>query len=146
MKTAAGALFVAADTGRVLLNLRAPDKTHGMHWSLWGGMALNGESPPVALRREIFEEMGEVDIHRIYPFDVYESRDREFRYYTFVCVTTTEFVPQMNSESAGFCWCDLGVWPRPLHSGLKNTFANRRGMSLLQIIRDQHQGATNLKG
>lgn len=109
-------------------------------------MAEGEESPPAALKREISEEMGSVDIERIYPFDVYESRDGSFRYYTFVCVVAQEFTPVINSESAGYCWCDFGVWPRPLHQGVRNTFATKKGESLLKIICEQHQGAMNRNG
>lgn len=137
---------MAADTGRVLLNLRASHKTHSHHWSLWGGMSEPGESPAETLRREISEEMGTVETTRIYPFDVYESRAKDFRYYTFVWVVPREFSPTINPESAGYAWCDPHVWPRPLHQGVRSTFATRRGESLLEIIRAQYQGATNRNG
>lgn len=139
MKTAAGALFLCPTSNRVLLNLRSPHKTHRLHWSLWGGMAEGTETPSECLHREIVEEMGfHPDIRKIYPFDIHESRDKSFRYYTFVCVVSEEFVPQINNEAVGYCWCKMGVWPKPLHDGVRNTFATHKGMSLLEIIASQH--------
>lgn len=140
MKTAAGAIFLCVKTNRVLLNLRSPHKTHKLHWSLWGGMAENTESPTECLLREINEEVGFVpEMCKIYPFDIYESRDKSFRYYTFVCVVAEEFVPEINSEAVGYCWCKLGVWPKPLHEGIRNTFTTHKGQTLLEIIADQHR-------
>ncbi len=80
-KTAAGALFVSSKTKRVLLNLRAPYKTHKYEWSLFGGMIDGDETPKEALDRECTEEMGFVpSVTKTYPIDIYESRDKNFRY------------------------------------------------------------------
>jgi 8-oxo-dGTP pyrophosphatase MutT (NUDIX family) len=103
-------------------------------------MAENTESPTECLLREINEEVGFVpEMCKIYPFDIYESRDKSFRYYTFVCVVAEEFVPEINSEAVGYCWCKLGVWPKPLHEGIRNTFTTHKGQTLLEIIADQHR-------
>ena len=139
MKAGAGALFLCAKTKRVLLNLRSPHKTHKLTWSLWGGMAEKNETPKECLIREITEEVGFLpEFSKIYPFDIYESRNRDFRYYTFVCVVDNEFIPTINAEAVGYCWTRLGIWPKPLHDGVRNTFATRKGESLLEIISSQH--------
>lgn len=131
---------MCSTTGRILLNLRSPHKTHKLTWSLWGGMAEGDESPAECLRREITEEMGFMPpVDKIYPFDVFESRDKDFRYYTFVCVVEGEFIPQLNNEAVGYGWCNLGVWPTPLHEGVRSSFASRKAQSLLEIILSQHQ-------
>ena len=70
-KTASGALFVSSKTKRVLLNLRAPHKTHKHEWSLFGGMVDGDETPKEALDRECIEEMGFLpDVTKTYPFDI----------------------------------------------------------------------------
>lgn len=139
MKCASGALFLCTTTNRILLNLRSPHKTHRLTWSLWGGMAEDDETPTQCLFREIREEIGFTpDIQKTYPFDIYESKDKSFRYYTFVCVVNSEFTPNINHEAVGYCWCKSGVWPKPLHEGVRSTFATHKGQSLLDIIADQH--------
>ncbi len=138
-KTASGALFISAKTGRVLLNLRAPYKTHRYEWSLFGGMIDGDETPKQALDRECEEEMGFIpDVTKTYPFDIYESKDKNFRYYTFVCIVEDEFLPTLNDESIGYLWIDLGTWPKPMHNGARNTFCSQKGLALLEIILGQH--------
>lgn len=139
-KQGAGAIFLSAKTGRVLLNLRAPYKSHNLTWSLWGGMIEGEETPKECLLRELQEEMGFLpEISKIYPFDIYESKDKHFRYYTFVCVVAEEFVPEVNKEAVGYCWTKLGIWPKPMHQGAKNSFCSRKSEALLGIILSQHQ-------
>ncbi len=138
-KIGVGTIFVSKKTNRVLLNLRAPHKSHSMCWSLWGGMVEVGEQPKDALLRELTEEMGFVpDIERIYPFDVYQSKDKHFKYYSFVCIVEDEFVPELNSESCGYCWIDLGHWPKPMHQGAKLSFCNAKSIEKIKIILSQH--------
>lgn len=138
-KTASGALFVSSKTGRVLLNLRAPYKTHKYEWSLFGGMIDDDETPKQALDRECNEEMGFIpDVTKTYPFDIYESKDKNFRYYTFVCIVEDEFLPTLNEESIGYLWIALGTWPKPMHNGARNTFCSQKGLALLEIILGQH--------
>jgi 8-oxo-dGTP pyrophosphatase MutT (NUDIX family) len=140
LKSGAGALFVSSKTGRVLLNLRAPHKSHNLTWSLWGGMIEGDETPKECLLRELEEEMGFVpEISKIYPFDIYESKDKNFRYYTFVCIVENEFIPLVNHEAVGYCWTKLGVWPKPMHAGAKNALCTRKAETLLNIILSQHQ-------
>ena len=138
-KTGVGTLFVSTRTHRVLLNLRAPYKTHSLTWSLWGGMVEDNELPKPALLRELSEEMNFVpDIERIYPFDVYQSKDKHFKYYSFVCVVEEEFIPILNKESCGYCWIDLGQWPKPMHQGAKISFCNRKADERIRMILSQH--------
>lgn len=139
-KIGVGTLFISSKTKRILLNLRAPHKTHGMCWSLWGGMIENNEQPKNALLRELNEEMGFIpDIERIYPFDVYQSKDKCFAYYSFVCVVEDEFVPELNHESCGYAWVDFGLWPKPMHQGAKISFCNNKALERLKLIVSQHQ-------
>jgi ADP-ribose pyrophosphatase YjhB (NUDIX family) len=146
-KTGVGTIFVSTKTSRVLLNLRAPHKTHSMCWSLWGGMVENNEQPKDALLRELTEEMGFVpDIEKIYPFDVYQSKDGHFRYYSFVCVVVDEFVPELNPESCGYGWFDLGIWPKPMHQGARISFCNLKAIEKIKLILSQHLPSDDSNG
>lgn len=138
-KQAAGVLFVSKDTGRVGLSLRSPHKSYGMNWSLWGGMIEENETPKECLLREFEEEIGFVpDISRLYPFDIYQSRDKHFKFYTFVCVVETEFIPKLNNENCGFSWIDLGCWPKPMHSGARRSLCSRQSLEKIKLILEQH--------
>jgi ADP-ribose pyrophosphatase YjhB (NUDIX family) len=139
-KTGVGALIISSKTKRILLNLRAPHKTHSQQWSLWGGMVENNEQPKDALLRELSEEMNFVpDIERIYPFDIYQSKDKHFKYISFVAVVEEEFIPELNSESCGYAWINLSQWPKPMHQGAKISFCNSRAEERLRMILAQHK-------
>jgi len=139
-QVAAGALFLTADTNRVLLQLRASWKSsHRNEWSLFGGMAKENETPSEAMRRECSEEMGMFpEVTKIYPFDIYESRDKNFRYYTFIVIVEKEFQPTINDESLGYGWFDFGTWPKPMHIGARNSLCGNKSKALLDIIVSQH--------
>jgi len=138
-KTGVGILIISKKTNRILLNLRAQHKTHSMCWSLFGGMIEDGEQPKEALFRELTEEMGFVpDLEKIYPFDVYQSKDKHFKYYSFVGIVEDEFVPELNHESCGYCWVDLAHWPKPMHQGAKISFCNSKAIDKIKIILGQH--------
>lgn len=138
-KTGVGTLFISIKTKRTLLNLRAPHKTHSMCWSLWGGMIEGHEQPKDALLRELREEMNFVpDIEKIYPFDVYQSKDKHFKYYSFISIVSDEFIPELNNESCGYCWVDLFVWPKPMHQGAKISFCNLKAEERIKMILSQH--------
>ncbi|MEJ6505084.1 MAG: NUDIX hydrolase, partial [Crocinitomicaceae bacterium] len=89
-----GALFLSTNTNRVLLQFRNSDKRQKHTWGFWGGIVEQGESPYEALIREVEEELGIVpDISKLNPIDVYQSKDRNFMYYSFVAVIEDEFLP-----------------------------------------------------
>ena len=138
-KLGVGTLIVSTKTNRVLLNMRAPHKTHAMQWALFGGMVEKDEQPKDALMRELMEEMNFVpDIEKIYPFDVYQSRDGHFKYYSFVCVVEEEFSPELNDENCGYCRINLGQWPKPMHQGARISFCNERATERINMILTQH--------
>lgn len=123
---AAGALFLAKDTGRIMLNLRSKFTSKPHTWSFWGGMSTKDESPMEGLTRELNEEMGEIpNILKAYPLDVFHSGDGKFNYYTVLIIVENEFIPKLNKESDGYCWCRIGNWPRPLHEGAKKLLYNK---------------------
>ena len=135
--TAAGVLFLARDTGRCLLQLRNSDKRFKHTWGFWGGMMEKGETPFESIQRELQEEIGFVpDLQKLNPIDIYQSRNKQFYYYSFVYVTDTEFHPELNAESAGYAWVDIGVWPKPLHQGAYNTLMRNGGVEKLEKILD----------
>lgn len=52
------ALAIVSPAGQVLVQQRPPDKAHGGLWEFPGGKLEAGETPEVALIREIDEELG----------------------------------------------------------------------------------------
>ncbi len=138
-KSGVGALIIATKDSRVLLSMRASYKTHAHQWSLFGGMVEPGESPKDALLRELSEEMGFVpDFTRIYPFDVYHSKDGQFNYISFVIIVEEEFTPNLNKENCGYCWINLGEWPRPIHQGIRSCFTSKKSLDKINLILSQH--------
>jgi mutator protein MutT len=139
MTTAAGVVFLAKDTGRCLLQLRNSDKRFKNTWGFWGGMIERGETPYECIQRELEEEIGFVpELKKLNPIDVYQSKDRNFYYYSFVAVVDNEFIPKLNGESAGYAWVDIGVWPQPLHNGARLTLNKNGGTDKLQTILKIH--------
>tara|TARA_B100001094_G_scaffold333364_1_gene411115 strand:- start:6227 stop:6652 length:426 start_codon:yes stop_codon:yes gene_type:complete len=135
MYTAVGTTFVAQDTGRMLLNLRSKDVSYPYTWSFWGGKIEKGEQPLDALRRELKEEMGFVPpMEKLNPLDTFKSKDKGFIYYTYVIVTPIEFKPNLNRESSGYAWVDIGRYPKPLHNGAKITLSNKKNIQKLKKI------------
>lgn len=115
-----GILFCALDTNRHLFLLRNDKKINT--WGLPGGKVERGESLRVALARECMEEIGywPTDI-KLFPIEQFTSDDKRFVYHTFYSFVRTEFIPILNHEHLGYCWCDSKFYPKPLHRGLFNT-------------------------
>lgn len=133
--TAAGVLFLAKDTGRCLLQLRNSDKRFKHTWGFFGGMLNAGETPYAAIQRELTEEIGFVpELTKLNPIDVFQSKDKNFYYYSFVAVVEKEFIPVLNGESAGYAWVNIGNWPQPLHQGAKVTLTKNGGTAKLSTI------------
>jgi 8-oxo-dGTP pyrophosphatase MutT (NUDIX family) len=138
--TGVGTLFLSLKTNRVLLQFRNSDKRQKHTWGFWGGIIEAGESPYEALIREVQEELGIVpDINKLNPIDVYQSKDRNFMYYSFVAVIEDEFLPTLNSESCGYAWVNIGNWPKPLHEGARATLLYNKGKDKLQTILELHK-------
>lgn len=117
---ASGCVFLAVDTGRVLLQQRSNNSSHPRTWGYFGGKSEKGERPIETLLRELDEEIGLIpDVEKIYPLNEFTSPDKKFVYNTFVVTVYQEFIPILNNESDGYCWVKMGNWPRPLHPGAK---------------------------
>ena len=133
--TGAGVVFLAKDSGRCLLQLRNSDKRFKHTWGFWGGIVEQNESPYECIQRELKEEIGFVpELQKLNPIDVYQSRNKNFMYYSFVAVVPNEFIPTLNNESAGYAWVDIGKWPKPLHDGARVTLGRNKGTNKLHTI------------
>lgn len=119
-----GALIYSRATQRYLFLLRN-QKKHAGSWGLVGGGVELGESPVEALRREIIEEIGVIDIEKIIPLEKFTAENTHFEYHTYLLVVPNEFVPQLNDEHRGYSWTALSDHPKPLHPGVWRTFSFR---------------------
>ena len=131
-----GALFYATSTKRFLLLQRTDFKTRGM-WGLVGGRARYTESAFDGLKREIIEEVGEtLKFKKVIPLELFTSNDQKFFFNTYLIAVENEFIPKLNKEHSGYCWCNFECWPKNLHAGLRNTLNNKAIKGKLQTILD----------
>ena len=131
-----GALFYATSTKRFLLLQRTDFKTRGM-WGLVGGQARYTESAFDGLKREIIEEVGEtLKFKKVIPLELFTSNDQKFFFNTYLIAVENEFIPKLNKEHSGYCWCNFECWPKNLHAGLRNTLNNKAIKGKLQTILD----------
>jgi 8-oxo-dGTP pyrophosphatase MutT (NUDIX family) len=128
-----GALFYALNTKRFLFLHRAQGRT-GNLWGLVGGTNEKAETPWEGLKREIFEEIGTVEIKKTMPLETFVSNDTNFLFHTYLCVVNEEFLPTLNHEHDGYAWVSFGQWPKPLHNGLKNTLNNKTNQRKLETV------------
>lgn len=135
MITASGCLILALDTGRVLLQQRGSKSSHARTWAFFGGKGEPDERPMETLLRELEEEIGILpDVQKIYPLHKFTSPDHNFEYHSFVVSVYEEFIPQLNSESDGYCWVKIGNWPRPLHPGVKAQLYNKEFVKKIKTV------------
>jgi 8-oxo-dGTP pyrophosphatase MutT (NUDIX family) len=80
-----GAIVYALNTKRFLFLHRVKGRS-GNLWGLVGGTNEGCESPWEGLKREIFEEIGEISIKKTMPLETFISNDSRFHFpYIFVC-------------------------------------------------------------
>ena len=131
-----GALFYATSTKRFLFLQRTDNKTKGA-WGLVGGMTKYNESAFDGLKREVEEEVGKTpSFKKVIPLELFTSNDQKFKFNTYLIAIENEFLPKLNREHSGYCWCAFECWPKNLHMGLKNTLNNRSIKGKLQTILD----------
>ena len=131
-----GALFYSTSTKRFLLLQRTDTKTRGM-WGLVGGRMRYTESAFEGLKREILEEVGQTPtFKKVIPLELFTSNDQKFFFHTYLIAVEPEFIPKLNVEHSGYCWCAFECWPKNLHMGLKNTLNNKAIKGKLQTILD----------
>lgn len=128
-----GALLYSLDTHRFLFLHRANGKNKDV-WGLVGGTNEDGETPWIALQREIEEEIGPVSITKTIPLETFVSNDSRFSFHTYLCIVPHEFIPLLNNEHNGYAWVEFGHWPKPLHYGLRNTLNKKVNLSKLETV------------
>jgi len=131
-----GALFYALDTKRFLFLHRTQSKQNNV-WGLVGGTGTADETPIVALKREIKEEVGDTPkILKTIPLETFVSTDEQFNFHTYLVVVKQEFLPSLNKEHDGYAWASFNKWPKPLHQGLRNTLQNKTNQTKLKTVFD----------
>jgi 8-oxo-dGTP pyrophosphatase MutT (NUDIX family) len=129
-----GALLYTLDTQRFLFLHRSNSKRSNAVWGLVGGTNEESETPWEGLRREIDEEIGNVEIKKTIPLETFVSNDTKFKFHTYLCLVNNEFIPKLNNEHDGYAWCSFGKWPKPLHYGLQNTLNKKVNLKKLETI------------
>jgi 8-oxo-dGTP pyrophosphatase MutT (NUDIX family) len=133
---ACGAIIYATSTNRVLFLLRNTERYNDT-WGLAGGKVEGEETIIEALRRELLEEIDFDLINtKIVPLELFTSRDNKFQYHTFVCIVDEEFIPNLNDEHKGYCWCNINNYPKPLHPGLWSSWSNKEIKRKLKTLQD----------
>ena len=128
-----GALFYSLATERFLFLHRTGNKSN-ISWVLVGGTNENTETPWEGLKREVTEEIGNVEYTKVLPLESFVSNDNHFSFHTYLIVVENEFIPTLNHEHDGYAWVTTGQWPKPLHHGLRNTLQNKTIQSKLRTI------------
>jgi hypothetical protein len=110
MQKRAGLLFLAKDTGRILLIL------DNQRWTL----------PTFVRNSSILEDakslLESYSQGKVLPIELYLSEDRGFEYGTYVCLVDKEFLTVAVETIA---WCGLHKLPKHLHTGLSATLNNQ---------------------
>ena len=110
MQQRAGLLFLAKNTGRILLI----DED-----SRWTVPTFTRQSNLLEDSKTLLDRYCQ---GRILPIELYLSEDRGFEYGTYVCLVDKEF---LTLASDTICWAKLNYLPKNLHTGLKTTLNNQ---------------------
>jgi 8-oxo-dGTP pyrophosphatase MutT (NUDIX family) len=134
----AGSIFLARNSGRLLLVRRSHHTLQPGTWGTIGGAVDRGEKPEETVVREVREELG---IH-VNPADLrlcYVFRDQKshFMYYNYTVMIDEEFIPVPNWEVSEHAWVEFGQWPDPLHFGMEAWLQDPHGESTLRALVQQ---------
>jgi 8-oxo-dGTP pyrophosphatase MutT (NUDIX family) len=113
-----GALLLAKNTKRILFAHRGKRVQSPNTWGTWGGAIDLNEAPEKSVIREIKEESGYRGRIQLLPLITFKH-ESGFRYYNFLAIVESEFLPILDWENQDFEWVKFGQWPRPLHEGTK---------------------------
>ena len=134
----AGAIFLARDTGRLLLTRRSPRVLQPGTWGTVGGALDHNEGPAEAVIRETREELGvhvqHEDLHLCY---VFRDARTQFVYHNYAVLVPAEFEPELNWEVSEHTWVEFGAWPDPLHFGMQAWLGDTHGHSTLRSLIEQ---------
>lgn len=141
---AAGCIFIAKDTGRILLAHRSHRTGFEPNtWGTWGGKIDFEETPKETIAREVEEETGFSGKYKINHLYTYE--DGNFKYYNYMVIVPFEFTPQLNWENDNSKWVEYGEWPSPLHFGMESLLqhAGSKIKHVIDLLKKRNK--TNIK-
>jgi 8-oxo-dGTP pyrophosphatase MutT (NUDIX family) len=128
----AGALLIAASTGRCLLMLRSQDVLQPGTYGNVGGAHKVEEEPESAARRETREETGwNGPDDQLITLPAYVYVDKAFTYRNFIIVVPEEFDPIYGWEAVGHVWTKSDDLPDPLHFGMQALFSDPASRSII---------------
>lgn len=141
---AAGCIFIALSTGRILLGHRSGAVLEPNTWGGFGGASSkddNGELevPVETVRREAGEEVGQSNVNKVikfvpsYVYKANTSNGKTFEYHNFLAFVKDEFVPSLNWENSEADWFEYGDWPSPLHFGFADLI-DQAGIKIQKLI------------
>ena len=118
-KRGAGLLFLALNTGRILVAHRSSKVEQPGTWGTWGGALDEEETPEEGAEREAREETnykGPMVLKFLWTF----THPSGFKYDNYLATIPKEFKPVLGWETQGTKWIEPHEeWPTPTHPGLK---------------------------
>lgn len=126
----AGCIFLAKDTGKLLISHRSEAVQEPNTFGTWGGAIDSKEDPVEALKREIHEETGFTGNVEVEPLYVFKKGD--FAYYNYLVIVDHEFKPKLDWENQGYIWCTLDTLPSPLHFGLAGLLRDTHSLEIIK--------------
>ncbi len=119
MQKRAGLLFLAKNTGRILL-IHEESK-----WTV----------PTFERHGTVLEDCSEIlnsyQQGKILPIELYVSQDKGFEYGTYLCLVEHEF---LTVSSKTICWADIEDLPKSIHNGLRTTLNSDITKTKLETI------------
>lgn len=136
-KAGAGVIFIAKNTGRMLLNHRSKYVEQPNTWGVWGGAIDQNERPLEAAKREAMEEAGIFPTNdQIIPIYVFHDPKSGFKYYNFLVIVDYEFNPNIPPESTwetqGYRWAEYTKLPQPLHFGVTAILNDPKSLTIIK--------------